>query len=146
MKHIFFYIFFVVILISSIISCFSENLPFLKGKYIFWLSTVYLIGVIIAIKNNSKTFKINIFDGILLLLTIFGTSHLLLFSNSTIYNSDIWYYIGYLTLYLILRNQCTTMEIAIKTLLILLYFCSGSALINVFFNDPTMETLDCSSQ
>ena len=132
MKHLFFYISFVLILISSIISCFSENLPFLKGKYIFWLSVLCLIGVVIAIKNNSKTFKINIFDGVLLLLTVFGISHFLLFSKSTIYNNDLWNYIGYLILYLLLRNQLSTSEITKKTLFILLYFCSGSALINVF--------------
>lgn len=132
MRNIFFYISFVLILITSIISCFNENLPFLEGKYLFWLGVLCLILFILALKNECKTFKINSFDAIFLALAVSGGLHFLLFSKSTIYNSDIWYYIGYLTLYLLLRNQCSTVEITKKTLSILLYFCTASAVINVF--------------
>ena len=132
MRDSFFFISFVFILISSIINCSRENLPFLKGKYILWLGVLCLIAFVVALKNNSKTIKINSFDAVLLVLAVFGGLHFILFSKSTIYNSDIWYYIGYLTLYLVLRNQCSTLETTKKTLSILLYFCSITAVLNVF--------------
>lgn len=69
---------------------------------------------------------------VLVVLTVFGGLHFILFSKSTFYSSDIWYYMGYLTLYLILRNQCSTLQITKKTLSILLYFCSATAVLNVF--------------
>jgi len=132
MSNSIFYISFIILLISSIISCSSDNLPFLQGKYIFWLGVLCLIAFVVAIKNNSKTLKINSFDGFLLVLAVFGGLHFTVFSKSSIYNSDIWYYIGYLTLYFILRHQCSTLEITKKTLSILLYFCSTTAVLNVF--------------
>ncbi len=111
--------------------CSSENLPFLAGKYIYWLGVLCVVVFGVALKKNCKSLKINSFDAIILVLAVFGRVHFMLISKSTIYNSDIWNYIGYVVLYFILRNQCSAGETTIKTLSALLYFCCGSALLNV---------------
>lgn len=54
------------------------------------------------------------------------------FSKATIYNTTIWYYIGYIIAYLLVRNYCNTQKISKKAFDILLYFCSITAIFNVF--------------
>ncbi len=117
----------------SIIDCSSKNLPFIKGNYIYWVFLLTFVTSVFFIKNKIKTLKINIFDITLLSLTAVGTFHFIYFSKATIYNTSIWNYIGYLTLYVLLRNYCTTTETVKTTLYLLLYYCSGTAVINVFW-------------
>src|SRR4051812_32988846 len=110
MKANFFSISYVLILITSIIISSSESLPFIKGKYIYWIALLTFVTFVFVLKNKSKIFKITLNDVILLVLAFFGTIHFIYFSKATIYNTTIWNYIGYLTIYLLLRNYCSTTE------------------------------------
>lgn len=131
MKAYFFSVFYILILISSIIKCSSKSLPFIKGNYIYWIYLLSFVALVIVIKNKTKALKINIFDFILLLLTAVGTFHFINFSKATIYNTSIWNYVGYLAIYQLLRSYCATEEITKKALTLLLYFCSSTAVLNI---------------
>lgn len=133
MKINFFSISYILILITSIINCSSKSLPFLKGDYIYWIFALTLVAFVYAVKNKTQTLKINSYDGILMLLSTIGTIHFMFFSKATVYNTSIWNYTSYLAIYLLLRNYCTTADVTKKTLVILLYFCSITAVINVFW-------------
>lgn len=132
MKANFFSVSYVLLLITSIIIYSGENLPFIKGKYIYWLPLLTLTAFIFILRNKSEILKITVYDIILFLLTAVGTIHFIYFSKATIYNTTIWNYIGYLTIYLLLRNYCRTTDISKKALHILLYFCSVTAVVNIF--------------
>ncbi|WP_281636261.1 O-antigen ligase family protein [Flavobacterium marginilacus] len=131
MKAIFFLISYILILIVSLINCSSENLPFLKEDYIYWI--FILTPVALFFNPTNKTLKINIHDTILILLAIIGTIHFIIFSKATIYNTTIWCYIGYLVIYLLLRTYSTATEVTKKILIYLLYFCTSTAVLNIFW-------------
>lgn len=133
MKIIFFSISYVLILITSIINCSSESLPFLKGDYIYWIFALTLVAFVYVLKNKNQTLKINVFDGLLILLSAIGAIHYIFLSKATLYNTSIWNYTSYLAIYLLLRNYCSTADTAKKALVILLYFCSITAIINIFW-------------
>jgi len=131
MKNIFFYISFALLLASSIISCSSANLPFLEGKYIFWLFWMCVFTIGFALNYNRKSLIINCFDAAFLLPAAYGTIHFVLFSQSTLYNCDVWNYIGYFALYILLRHHCASLVIIKKVVHILISFCCGIAILNL---------------
>lgn len=133
MKINFFSISYILILITSIINCSSESLPFLKGDYIYWIFALTIAAFAYVLKNKNQTLKINVFDGLLILLSTIGIIHFIFLSKATVYNTTIWNYTGYLAFYPLLRNYCTTYDTTKKALEILLYFCSITAIINVFW-------------
>ncbi len=132
MKNTVFSISYALLLIVSIIKCPVETLPFLEGKFFFWLGILCFIAIGVALKNNSKTLKIKGYDAVLMLVVVLGGGHFIFFSKATIYNSEIWNYLGYLLFYFLGRNCISTADLTKKTVQLLLYFCSSTAVLNVF--------------
>lgn len=133
MKATFFSISFLLILIVSLFKCHGETLPFSKGKYIYWLGLLTVTAIVFVVKNGNKTLKFNTYDGIVSVLLFFGLINFIWISNATKYSISIWYYTGYITIYLLLRSYCNTVELNQKALKLLLYFCSLTSLVNVFW-------------
>lgn len=133
MKASFFFASYIVVLITSLVKCPITSLPFSKGKYILWTTLITIISIAYFIKRKNKTLNFNIYDIIITILSLLGLINFILISTTTIYSIYIWYYIGYLTIYLLLRNYCITPDLNKKVLLLLVYFCSFISLINLFW-------------
>lgn len=132
MKTNFFSVTFILFLLIALIKCFSNSLPFIKGKYVYWLLFLSIITLVLIINNKSKRIRINIYDSIILLLAILGITNFILLSKSTLYDLSIWYYTGYFIVYLLLRTLSNPEPSSKKALNLLLYFCSVTAVLNVF--------------
>lgn len=133
MKANFFSFSYVLILIASLVKFSSDAMPFIKGKYIYWLLLLTIVAFVFVLKNKSKKINITSYDILLALLATTGVIHFTLISKTTIYAIPIWNYIGYFTLYFLLRNLLKNTETNSKVLTILLCFLSITALINVFW-------------
>lgn len=133
MKKTFFFASITLILLISLVQYSGESFPFSKGKHIYWMILGLILDSIFVLKNNTKAFKINVFDGYLISLSILGIINFVFLSNASVYTISIWYCVGYFAIYLILRGYCDTLELNKKTFHSLLYFCSCTAIINVFW-------------
>lgn len=133
MKPSFFSISYVLLLIASLLKYSGESLPFSKTKHLYWIVLLTIIAFIFVIRNKCKILKINIFDGILILLLFLGIINFIFLSNSSVYTISIWYCAGYFAIYLMVIGYCNTFIRNQKTLHTLLYFCSSTAIANVFW-------------
>ncbi|WP_264535758.1 O-antigen ligase family protein [Flavobacterium sp. N1736] len=120
-----------ILLALSLFSCKIELLPFLKGKYIYWLIASTFGSLFLLVNLQKQPYKLNYFDIIVLILTSIGLLNFIYLSNATIYNVTIWYYFGYLMLYITLRQKLFGKEVIQKNLRFVLYFISITALLNV---------------
>jgi O-antigen ligase len=120
-----------IVLFLSFIRCGFDSLSFSKGKFIYWLIGVVIGGLYFLVNRSKRRYVLNDFDVFVLILFTIGFWNLIYISKSTIYNINIWYYMGYLILYFVLRQELNTKDIIYKNLNFILYFISVTAIINV---------------
>jgi hypothetical protein len=131
MKISVFTLFYILILSFLLKKGFCESMSFLEGRYIYWFVLLIVSAFVSILRSGDRNIKINLYDGLLLLLTILGMFNFIFLSKATLYSLSIWNYTGYLVAYILLRNVLNTEELIQKALSILLYFCSITAFINV---------------
>lgn len=130
MKNQQFFIFLTFIMLLLFIKCEIICLPFLTGKYIYWLITFIVWAAYFFFTESRKVISINRFDVCMLLL--FGVSvwNFTYISKVTVFNLKLWYFIAYLLLYIILRQCLNTKEIIYKSLRYLHHFIVFAAILN----------------
>ncbi|MEP6806940.1 MAG: O-antigen ligase family protein [Flavobacterium sp.] len=101
-------IFLSLLLLSLMIRSSLSNLPFLNGKYIYWLFVVVTGSAICLFNDSNKKWILNRFDVCVLILFCIGLWNFMYLSNATVFNLKVWYVTGYLLLYLILRRSLYT--------------------------------------
>lgn len=109
----------------------NESLPFLNGKYIYWLLFLIIIALIKIFKSNFESIRLNFSDSAVLIMTLLGVLSFLYLSESTVYSLFIWNYTGYITFYILLRSSLNNYCDNVNALKILLYFCALTSLLNV---------------
>lgn len=119
-----------IVFILSFIRCGLDDLPFSKGKYIYWLIALLIGSLFFLIKKAKHKYVFNCFDVFVLILTVIGFLNLFYISNATFYNIKVWYYFGYLILYFVLRQELNTKEVIYKNLNNVLWFISVTAILN----------------
>lgn len=131
MKLSFFTVFYILILSFLLKKGFGDSMAFLEGRYVYWFVLLIVVAFVSVLRSGDRTIKINVCDGLLVLLTIIGMFNFIFLSKATLYSLSIWNYSGYLVAYILLRNVLNTEELIQKALGILLYFCSITAFMNV---------------
>lgn len=121
----------IVVLILAFIRCRLDILPFSKGKFIYWLIILVIGSLFFLVKKGKYKYGLNYFDVLVLILVAIGFWNLFYISNATIYNIKVWYYFGYLILYVVLRQELNTKDIICKNLNNILWFISITAILNV---------------
>lgn len=101
-------IFLAILLLSLIIRCNLSSVPFLKGKYIYWLFVVVTGSAICLFNDSNKKWILNRFDVCVLILFCIGVWNFIYLSNAKVFNLKVWYVIGYLLVYIILRRSLYT--------------------------------------
>lgn len=101
-------IFLAILLLSLIIRCSLSSVPFLKGKYIYWLFVVVTGSAICLFNDSNKKWILNRFDVCVLILFCIGVWNFIYLSNAKVFNLKVWYVIGYLLVYIILRRSLYT--------------------------------------
>ena len=133
MKASFFSMSCVLTLLASLLKYSGESLPFSKAKYLYWIVLLTFIAFIFVIQNKNKVLKINVFDSVIILLLSLGIINFIFLSNSSVYTISIWYCAGYFTIYQMLTGHCNAFIRIQELLNTLLYFCSSTAIANVFW-------------
>lgn len=124
------FIFLTILLVLSMASSKLEMLPFLNGKFIYWLPLIIVGGMYFIIKKSIDKYSINLYDIVVIILFILGLWNFAYVSNAGIFNLKIWYMTGYLLLYVVLRNLLNTKDLIFRSLNFLLYFISATAVSN----------------
>lgn len=130
MKNQQFFIFLTILLLSLLIRFDLGNLPFLHGKYIYWLFVILIASMFLLLKNRNIEWNLNQFDICLLILFFIGLLNFMFFSNSGVFNLKAWYFIGYLLLYIILRRSFYSKEKILEILKKIYYLLLFLALLN----------------
>lgn len=90
-----------------------------------------IIGAVyFAVIKSIKEYRINKFDIYIAILFVLALYNLSYISNATIFNVNTWYFIGYLFLYLILRQILHEKETIYKALNCVYLFIVFGAVLN----------------
>lgn len=119
-----------IILILSFIRCEFDSLPFSKGKYIYWLIAVIIGGKYFLVNRSKLRYALNYFDVFVLILFMIGFWNLIYISKSTLYNIKVWYYMGYLILFVVFRQELNNKDVIYRNLDLVLHFISITAILN----------------
>ncbi|WP_281235324.1 O-antigen ligase family protein [Flavobacterium gelatinilyticum] len=110
--------------------CECTSLPFLNQKYIYWLIAVIGGTVLFLYKESNTKLSLNIFDILMLILTCITFWNLIFLSKAAVFNLKLWYFFGYLLVYVILRRSLNTDEIIRKSQSFLHHFIAVTAIVN----------------
>ncbi|MBZ4036831.1 O-antigen ligase family protein [Flavobacterium sp. 17A] len=123
-------IFVILVLLFALKKSTITTLPFLNGKYIYWLFAIIIGTIYFVSKKSNKEYVINKFDVNLFILFSLGLYNFNYISNATVFNINAWYFAGYLILYLIFRQILIDKGTIYKTLDSVYYFLALVAIVN----------------
>lgn len=122
---------FLTVLLLSLMTRFTTTLlPFSSGKYLYWLPVIIIGGNFFLLKNINRKWSVNRFDICLLILFCIGLFNFIYASKATVFNLKVWFFTGYLFLYMILRRSLDTREKNLDLLNTALYLIFFAALLN----------------
>ncbi|WP_343589332.1 O-antigen ligase family protein [Flavobacterium sp.] len=104
------FIFLALLLLSLLVRLNLDNLLFLHGKYIYWLFVIVMGSAFFLFQNHNIEWKLNLFDLCIIILLLGGLWNFISLSDVKVFNFKVWYFIGYLLLYIILRRSLYTKE------------------------------------
>ncbi|WP_426486404.1 O-antigen ligase family protein [Flavobacterium sp. 2] len=105
MKNQQLFIFLTLLLLSLLVRFNLGNLPFLTGKYIYWLFITLIGSVVFLFQNHNRKWELNQFDICILILFFGGLLNFVYLSNASVFNLKVWHFSAYLLLYIILRRS-----------------------------------------
>lgn len=123
-------IFIALLLLSLMIRGGLGDLPFLNGKYFYWLFVVVAGSILCFFNDSNKSWVVNRFDVCVILLFLIGLWNFMYVSTAKIFNLKLWNVITYLLLYIILRRSLAMKDNILELSKKIYYFVFLVAILN----------------